>query len=110
MIIAVFLSAAIVAGGMGVIWYVRSFTRAPRAGTTQKGAGWNGAAFDSKVVADRLQHLRENYLTALASRPDDELQRKDRLAATRRTVSARSYFRHLHADVPESITESRAHG
>ena len=109
MVIAVLLSAAIVACGMGVIWSVRSFTRTPRVGTTQKGDGWNGAAFDSKVVADRLQHLRKNYLAGLAGRPDDELQRKDRLAATLRSVSARSYFRHLHADSPEPATESHAH-
>ena len=106
--VAVVLSATLVACGRGAIWWVRSSHQVSKSDTWKGERAWTGTTFDSKVVSERVRHLRENHVAALAGRPDDELKRKERVALARRDIGSRSYFQHPQEEGAEHAAEIHA--
>jgi len=107
-VVAVVLSATLVACGMGVIWWVHSSRQVFKSDTGKGKRAWTGATFDSKAVVARVRHLRENHVAALAGRPDDELKRKERVAIARRDISSQSYFQRPQEECAEHSAEIHA--
>lgn len=108
-VMAVMLSATIVVCGLVALRCLRVFVRGRRTGGPQRASTWNGAVFDSNIVAARVRHLRENHLAELTGRAHDKWQRRERVAKARETVCSRSYFQHAMTERPAPDAELNAH-
>jgi len=104
-IFSVLLSMVIVVFGIGMFWCFRLFLQDRRQRRSDGVPEWNGAAFDSKAVAERVRQLRKDYVDTLVEKPDDRCQRRERVARARGVVGSRAYFQHIRPDAPETVAE-----
>jgi hypothetical protein len=54
---------------------------------------WTGVAFDTSVIAPKIQAVRENYVAQLQARDYDDSFHQQLLACARETVCSVSFFK-----------------
>ena len=69
---------------------------------------WSGTAFPVSSVLPQIRQLREDYLTALHSRPGSGAHRLEFIVAARRAIAAFPYFRPPEKPDPENAGTGQA--